>query len=53
MYLYYSPKIPYIAWIKNGRWYTEEFEIDREYEPLAWMPLPEPYERSEDTDEIN
>jgi len=45
VYLYDSP---YIAWIdSNGEWNTEDFtldkEKDREDEPIAWMPLPEPY----------
>lgn len=45
VYLYDSP---YIAWIdSNGEWNTEEFTLDkekeREDEPIAWMPLPEPY----------
>lgn len=43
VYLFDNPKSPYIAWVEGGRWYTEEFEVDREYEPLAWMPLPEPW----------
>ena len=47
VYLYHNPKSPYIAWIEDSRWYTEEFEVDREYEPLAWMPLPEPYQNKE------
>ena len=33
---------PHIAWIKDTHWYTEDFEIERENEPIAWMPLPEP-----------
>lgn len=34
---------PYIAWINHeGEWETEEFTIDRDYLPKAWMPLPEP-----------
>lgn len=36
---------PYIAWInRDGEWQTEEFIIDCDYLPKAWMPLPEPYE---------
>lgn len=36
---------PYIAWInRDGEWQTEEFTIDRDYLPKAWMPLPEQYE---------
>lgn len=47
VYLFDRPS-PYIAWIEGGRWYTEEFEVDREYEPLAWMSLPEPWKRREE-----
>lgn len=46
--LVYLYGIPYIAWIdSNGEWNTEDFTLDkekeREDEPIAWMPLPEPY----------
>lgn len=40
---------PHIAWIEDTHWYTEDFEIERENEPVAWMPLPEPYQGG-DTD---
>ena len=40
---------PYIAWInRDGEWETEEFIIDCDYLPKAWMPLPEPYEEKRD-----
>lgn len=39
----FNPKSPYIAWVEDGCWYTEEFKVNRKYEPLAWMPLPEPW----------
>ena len=39
----FDPPSPFIAWIEDTRWYTEEFEVERENEPVAWMPLPEPY----------
>ena len=42
VYLFGRPS-PYIAWIEDTHWYTEDFEVDREDEPVAWMPLPEPY----------
>ena len=42
VYLYGRPS-PYIAWVEDCYWYTEEFEVEKEYYPLAWMPLPEPY----------
>ena len=42
VYLFDIPS-PYIAWIEDTHWYTEDFEVDREDEPIAWMPLPEPY----------
>lgn len=41
---------PYLAWFEDGEWRTEDFVIDKEFEPIAWMPLPEPYKaESEDT----
>ena len=46
VYLFNRPS-PYIAWIKDCRWYTEDFEVDREHEPIAWMPLPSPYRAGE------
>lgn len=42
VYLFDRPS-PYIAWFANGHWYTEDFEIDKDDEPVAWMPLPKPY----------
>ena len=42
VYLFKSAS-PYIAWVKDYRWYTEDFEVEKEYYPTAWMPLPEPY----------
>ena len=43
VYLFENNKSPYIAWLSDGRWYTEYFEVEQEDEPVAWMPLPEPY----------
>lgn len=34
---------PYIAWVEDCRWYTEDFEVKKENYPTAWLPLPEPY----------
>lgn len=42
VYLFSRPS-PYIAWVSDCHWYTEEFEIEKENYPIAWMPLPEPY----------
>lgn len=42
VYLFDSPS-PYIAWIEDCRWYTEDFEVEKENYPTAWMTLPEPY----------
>jgi hypothetical protein len=39
----FDGKSPYLAWIQDGLWRTEEFVIDVDDEPIAWMPLPEPY----------
>lgn len=46
VYLFDRPS-PYIAWVEDTHWYTEDFEIERENEPIAWMPLPEPYRGGE------
>lgn len=43
VYLFDRPS-PFIAWIEDCHWYTEEFEVEKDNYPLAWMPLPEPYE---------
>ena len=42
VYLFKHPS-PYIAWITDSHWYTDEFEIEKENDPIAWMPLPKPY----------
>lgn len=52
IYLFDRPS-PYIAWIEDTHWYTEDFEVDREDEPIAWMPLPEPYRGEGEQDEID
>ncbi len=40
---------PYIAWVTDSCWFTEEFQVEKENYPKAWMPLPEPYkERREE-----
>ena len=38
---------PYIAWVEDCRWYTEDFEVKKENYPTAWMPLPEPYQEGQ------
>ena len=35
---------PYLAWWNGRDWDTEDFTVDRGEEPIAWMPLPKPYE---------
>lgn len=36
---------PYIAWVdQEGRWKTDDFYVDKDYLPKAWLPLPKPYE---------
>ena len=43
VFVYLFSDSPYIAWINHeGEWETEEFTIDRDYLPKAWMPLPTP-----------
>jgi hypothetical protein len=41
--LVYLNACPYIAWFEAGKWWTEDFVIDKDFEPIAWMPLPLPY----------
>lgn len=39
------PFIAYIAYVDSKRrWCTEGFFISEDYEPIAWMPLPDAYE---------
>jgi hypothetical protein len=43
VFVYLFGDSPYIAWINHeGEWETEEFTIDRDYLPKAWMQLPAP-----------
>ena len=46
VYLYDRPS-PYIAWRNDSHWYTNDFEVDTDGEPSAWMPLPERYQESD------
>lgn len=49
VFVYLFDASPYIAWFCDGRWHTEEFMLNEDEEPAAWMPLPEPYkERREE-----
>lgn len=35
----------YVGWLDDlGTWHSEDEEVIKGYEPIAWMPLPEPYE---------
>lgn len=42
VYLFDRPS-PYIAWINDCCWFTEDFQVEKDNYPIAWMPLPEPY----------
>ena len=47
VYLFDRP-LPYIAWIsKGGKWHTEDFTLEADENPVAWMPLPEPWKGEE------
>lgn len=39
---------PYIAWVTDCCWFTEDFEVEKENYPTAWMPLPIPYKEGQD-----
>ena len=49
VYLFDRPS-PYIAWIskKDGKWHTQDFMLEVDENPDAWMPLPEPYREEQD-----
>ena len=47
VFVYLFDDSPYIAWFCGGRWHTEEFTLDKDEEPAAWMPLPKPYKEEE------
>ena len=38
-----------VATYECGAWYadSDEFKIGKHTEPIAWMPLPEPYKKGE------
>lgn len=45
VFVYLFGDSPYIAWMNDGKWYTDDFEVDPEEEPTVWWPLPKPYEK--------
>lgn len=45
----FDRQYPYIAWVTDSCWFTEDFQVEEENYPKAWMPLPEPVKgRKED-----
>ena len=44
VFVYLFGDSPYLAWWNGRDWDTEDFTVDRIEEPVAWMPLPKPYE---------
>ena len=47
VFIYLFGNSPYIAWFEDGEWHTNDFTVDKDDEPIAWMPLPEPYQETE------
>ena len=47
VFVYLFGSTPYIAWYSHGHWFTDEFEVEKEYEPVAWMLLPDSYYKVE------
>ena len=44
VFVYLFKDSPYIAWLDDcGIWFTEDFYVDEDEQPVAWMPLPELY----------
>ncbi len=48
VFVYLFGDLPYIAWMSEGRWYTDDFEVDEEHYPTAWKPLPELYKEDKE-----
>lgn len=44
VFVYLFGDSPYLAWWNGRDWDTEDFTVDRSEEPIAWLPLPKPYE---------
>lgn len=42
VFVYLFGNSPYIAWYNhiNKKWRTDDFELDADEEPKAWLPLP-------------
>ena len=49
VYLFDRPS-PYSAWVCDGCWFTEEFQVEKENYPKAWMLLPKPYRKDSEED---
>lgn len=44
VFVYLFADSPYIAWYDGVDWWcTSDFALEKDEEPIAWMPLPEPY----------
>ena len=41
---------PYLAWFDGLEWQTEDFTIEDDEKPTAWMPLPEGWKGEKDDD---
>lgn len=41
---------PYIAWVTDNCWFTEDFQVEKEDYPKAWMPLPKPFKGGDGND---
>ena len=44
VFVYLWGDVPYLASVNDGgQWKTDQFYLDADETPKAWMPLPEPY----------
>lgn len=48
VFVYLFGDSPYIAWFDGDDWQTDDFTVDDDEHPTAWMPLPQPWEGAED-----
>ncbi len=44
VFVYLFGDSPYLAWYDGHKWQTEDFTVDDDERPTAWMSLPKPWE---------
>lgn len=53
VFVYLWGNVPHLASVNGeGQWETDQFYLDADDTPKAWMPLPEPYKERKDESDI-